>query len=163
MSMEKIDEINISALPIASKVSRHAQASLFASMLDALQEESSRLGYRFVMFDYGGYLYLKPDVRQCIARAVLLRRNHFLYPRRSRAERQEVVDRQMRDGYGETMLDVLLNALEALGVRIKEGPGADALAGIAKGREIELEARVRDAGKMADLRSAYPFAEDDET
>lgn len=141
--MEKIDELNIAALPIADKVRRHAQASFYAALLDALQEESRRFGYHFSASGYR-HDYLSSDLRECLARAVILRRQIFLYPHCHSKDRQETVDSEMTEGYGETFLTVLLNALEALGIHIKEGPDADALAGIAKSRRLErMEERSR--------------------
>ncbi len=124
MEIAMKEALDIATMPIADKVQRHMMASYYAAQLDALQAEAKRFGYFFAQADTAAWL--PPLLAECLARAVLYRRECHLYP-----EAFEDWDWQttcaMRGGFGLETLRAMLAALEALGIRLQESPQAAAL------------------------------------
>ena len=73
-----IEALNIATMPIADKVQRHMMASYYALQLDALEAEAKRLGYFFAQADTAATM--PPVLADCLARAVIFRRESYLYP-----------------------------------------------------------------------------------
>ncbi|CAM5540738.1 hypothetical protein AFAE65S_04276 [Alcaligenes phenolicus] len=129
-----IEALNIATMPIADKVQRHMMASYYALQLDALEAEAKRLGYFFAQADTAATM--PPVLADCLARAVIFRRESYLYPENPE-DWEWRTNGSMGDGFGPETLRAMLAALAALGIRLQESPQAAALLAAEECRQRE--------------------------
>ncbi len=115
------DALNISTMQIADKVQRHIMASFYTLQLNALQIEAERFGYFFAQADTAATM--PPVLAERLAWAMEYLRKSYLYPNCPDGWERKT-DRSMSDGYAQMHCRDILAALEALGIRLQEGPKA---------------------------------------
>jgi len=114
-----VESLDIGAMIIADKVSRHVMANYYTLLLDALQLEADRLGYFFAQSDTGAIML--PTLNENLAWKVRFRRICYLYPNLNE-DWCRLVEEGMSDGSAKQFLRAMLAALAALGIRLQGGP-----------------------------------------
>ena len=120
MPIEATRDVNLSTMAIADKVSRHAQARLFAVQLSALQAEAEMCRCHFV--HTGRSDPMPTDVVEHLSMALMVARSAYLAPGESTAEHHAYARARLADGYGQALLRDILAALLALNIHFQIRP-----------------------------------------
>lgn len=102
---------------VAAKVYDSAMTNFYAVMLDEAAKALSEFGYSVVAGWEGQYTLMLPDsIRDEVGRRVHYRRHVFVAPLEDDGSRRERVERDVRDGYAQLMLDELILGWAKAGV-----------------------------------------------
>lgn len=107
----------------AANVQQNVSKAYYAAVLWDLELELKSLGLAFA--DTRGPLSpvaLWPEERRALERVILIARARYYYPKVDLMERESIVDRQMVDGFGESLLSDLLSGIEATGLSLTAMP-----------------------------------------
>ncbi len=120
---------DITQLDLAGEVHARVLASHYGDLLDAVQNAARELGYFFAKADTAAAM---PELlAELLAEAIVLRKEASVSPLDS-VGAEERARRYLAEGFGEVMRDEILNALEAVGVRLQETAQASLLLTSAK-------------------------------
>jgi hypothetical protein len=102
---------------LAAKVYDSAMTGFYVVMLDEAMKALSEAGYSVIAGGKGEHTLMLPDaVREEVARRVHYKRQLFVAPLEDDEERRSRVERDVRDGYAQLMLDELILGWAKAGV-----------------------------------------------
>lgn len=120
MPTEATRRLDLSAMPIADKVSRYVQAREFAPQLRALQGEAEMCGCCFAVGASADHM--PADVEEHLSFALMVARSAQWAPAASVFAHREYATARMADGAGIALLRDILKALAAMNVHFQIGP-----------------------------------------
>lgn len=136
-----MENIDISAMFIATEVREYVIAEYYANMLAELQHAAKRFDYFFAKSDATPFL---PTVLiDHLAWRMDHSRVHYLNPKITSDRLNRWVSESVRDGYAQGFLMSMLQALAALGISLQEGPQAVALVKAEETRQQEQRDEVK--------------------
>lgn len=104
---------------VAAKVYDSAMSNFYAVMLDEAAKGLSEFGYTVVAGWQGQHTLTLPDsIRDAVARRVQYRREAFIAPMEDDDDRRSRVDRNIREGYSQLILDELILGWSKAGVYV---------------------------------------------
>ena len=136
-----MENIDITAMFIATEVREHVIAEYYANMLAELQHAAKRFDYFFAKS--GATPFLPTVLIDHLAWRMDHSRVHYLNPKITSDRLNRWVSDSVRDGYAQGFLMSMLQALAARGISLQEGPQAVALVKAEETRQQEQRDEVK--------------------